>query len=117
MIEHVLSQKIREYAPKTALEQENVLQELMQCFVLSSLGRAGFFSEAAFHGGTFLRIVHNLNRFSEDLDFVLKSPAEAFQWEHYLDRVLRDSREEGIHFEFSAAHTPKAATGMTSSGM
>lgn len=99
MIEDVLTQKIREYAPASAIEQENVLQEMMQHFVLSSLGRAGFFSEAAFHGGTCLRIIHKLDRFSEDLDFVLKKPTNAFQWQRYLDRVLRDCRQEGIQFE------------------
>jgi len=42
MIEELLSQKIQEYAPANAIEQENVLQEIMQHFVLSSLGRSGF---------------------------------------------------------------------------
>ena len=99
MIEDVLNHKIREYAPASVLEQENVLQEIIQHFVLSSLSRCGFFKEAAFHGGTFLRIVHKIDRFSEDLDFVLKEPADAFQWQRYLDRVLQDCRQEGIHFE------------------
>ena len=99
MIEDVFNQKIREYAPATVIEQENVLQEMMQHFILSSLGRSGFFKEAAFHGGTFLRIVHNLNRFSEDLDFVLKKPADEFQWQQHLNRVLADCTETGIDFE------------------
>jgi len=99
MIEDVLSQKIREYAPASAIEQESVLQELMQHFVLSSLSRAGFFADAAFHGGTFLRIIHRLDRFSEDLDFVLKKPMNAFPWQQYLEKVQNDCRQEGIHFE------------------
>lgn len=99
MIEDVLTQKIQEYAPATAIEQENVLQEIMQHFVLNSLSRSGFFKDAAFQGGTFLRIIHKLNRFSEDLDFVLKKPAETFQWERHLNRVVADCTQEGIHFE------------------
>jgi predicted nucleotidyltransferase component of viral defense system len=109
MIEDVLTQKIREYAPSTAIEQENVLQEMMQHFVLSSLGRAGFFNEAAFHGGTFLRIVHHLNRFSEDLNFVLKKPAGEFQWQRYLNRVVKDCTAEGIHFELQDKSTADSA--------
>ncbi len=101
MIEDALAQKIREYGPATAIEQENILQEIMQQFVLTSLGRAGFFLEAAFHGGTFLRIVHKLDRFSEDLDFVLKKPEKTFQWSRFLDPVIRDCRQEGIHFELA----------------
>jgi len=40
MIKDALNDKIREYDPKNAVEQENVLQELMQLFVLASLIRA-----------------------------------------------------------------------------
>lgn len=55
MISDVLKSKIEEYAPTNALEQENVLQEIMQHYVLASLSRAGIFSEIIFHGGTCLR--------------------------------------------------------------
>ena len=71
MIEETLSERIRDYGSSNALEQENVLQELLQHFVLAALSRAGFFAEAAFHGGTCLRILYGMNRFSEDLDFLL----------------------------------------------
>ena len=37
-----------------------------------ALSRAGFFRVAAFQGGTCLRILYGLERFSEDLDFVLE---------------------------------------------
>jgi len=99
MIGDVLRNKIKEYAPSNALEQENVLQELMQHYVLASLSRARLFSLAAFHGGTCLRILYGMNRFSEDLDFVLKEPDEKFKWESYLDKIRCDCEAEGIHFE------------------
>ena len=66
MLDRVLSARIRDYAPANSVEQENVLQELMQHYVLSSLSRAGLFAEAMFRGGTCLRIVYGMNRFSED---------------------------------------------------
>ena len=72
MLDRILNVRLRDYAPANPVEQENVLQELMQHYVLSSLSRAGLFSEAMFHGGTCLRIVCGMNRFSEDLDFLLK---------------------------------------------
>lgn len=99
MIADLLTTRIREYAPANALEQENVLQELMQHYVLASLSREGLFSEAMFHGGTCLRIVYGMSRFSEDLDFLLKAPDPAFRWGRFLDRVRRDCVEEGIEFE------------------
>jgi hypothetical protein len=99
MIEDILSEKIKEYHPANALDQENVLQELLQHFVLVGLARAGLFRLAEFHGGTFLRIVHGLDRFSEDLDFVLKRKDSRFAWEKYLDRIVPDLSHEGIRFE------------------
>ena len=99
MLARVLSTRIREYAPANPVEQENVLQELMQHYVLSSLSRAGLFAEAMFHGGTCLRIVFAMNRFSEDLDFLLKRPNPDFRWQGYLESVRRDCAQEGISFE------------------
>ncbi len=99
MIEKILEERIREYAPHNEIEQENVLLESMQFLVLSALAKADFFKDAVFHGGTSLRMLHGLKRFSEDLDFLLKAPNPAFDLGGYLDRVARDCRAEGIAFE------------------
>lgn len=109
MIEKVLGEKLRQYAPKNAVDQENVLSELLQHFVLVGLSRAGFFGVAQFHGGTFLRIFHGLDRFSEDLDFVLKEDVGAFDWKKFLNRTCRYLSQEGIQFEV----TDKSKTGGT----
>lgn len=94
-----LAARLRDYAPANALEQEAVLRELLQGFVLAALSRAGFFDEALFHGGTCLRLVHDLARFSEDLDFLLKRADPAFRWTRYLEAVSRDCAMQGIRFE------------------
>ncbi|NLF85987.1 MAG: nucleotidyl transferase AbiEii/AbiGii toxin family protein [Lentisphaerae bacterium] len=99
MLDRMLSAKLREYAPANAVEQDNVLQEVMQHYVLASLARAGLFTDAIFHGGTCLRIVNQLSRFSEDLDFLLKRPDPAFRWQGYLEAVRKDCAQEGIVFE------------------
>lgn len=99
MIEKVLRQRLEEYRPKNAMEQEQALIEMLHSYVLSSLSRAGFFREAMFHGGTCLRILHQLPRFSEDLDFLLKQPRTDFLWGPFLEQVRRDCTEEGLIFE------------------
>ena len=99
MIKDLLAARLREYAPANALEQEHALAEIMQHYVLASLARAGFFSHAAFHGGTCLRILHAMNRFSEGLDFVLKAPDASFDWEPFLARIRRDCADEGIRVD------------------
>jgi len=99
MIQEVLKTRLEEYAPRNPVEQENVLQETMQHYILASLSKLGLFSEAVFHGGTCLRIFHDMQRFSEDLDFMLKAPNAHFKWKKYLDGVRRDCEGEGIDFE------------------
>ena len=99
MIGDLLRERIRQYAPANAVEQDNVLQEIMQHFVLAGLSRSGFFSPAAFHGGTCLRILYGTSRFSEDLDFLLRAPAPGFAWGKYLEEVRDDCLAQGIRFE------------------
>ena len=99
MLSDVLQARIREYAPANAIEQETMLAELMQHYVLASLSRSGLFSSAMFHGGTCLRICHGMNRFSEDLDFLLKRPDREFAWEPHLRRIVEDCAAEGLSVE------------------
>jgi predicted nucleotidyltransferase component of viral defense system len=111
MIHRVLEEKIKEYPITSVLDQENVLQEIVQQVVLASLSRAGLFSKAqgVFHGGTCLRIVHGMNRFSEDLDFFLKRPDPGFTWQGYLEHVVRDGKGEGLNFSLQARAEDKTA--------
>ena len=69
----MIQQKLLAYECKTVLDQENALKEIAQEIALMSLSRSGFFRVAAFQGGTCPRILYGLERFSEDLDFVLES--------------------------------------------
>lgn len=48
----------------------------------------GFFNEAAFYGGTCLRIFHELQRFSEDLDFSLLAPNDNFEFTQYFQPIV-----------------------------
>ena len=60
---------VEELHPQNKFQRENAQREVMQKIVLTGLYRGGFFKHAAFYGGTCLRIFHDLNRFSEDMDF------------------------------------------------
>ena len=109
MIDDVLRTRFEQYAPANASEQENMLKETMQHYILASLSKHGLFSEAIFHGGTCLRIINGMQRFSEDLDFLLKAPAPHFRWQKYLSRVQRDCASEGIEFESQDRDSCEAA--------
>jgi len=51
--------------------EKNILSEYLQTQILLILSLSSFNSSLSFLGGTCLRFVHNINRFSEDLDFDL----------------------------------------------
>ncbi len=59
------------------------LREIMQEIALLGLYRGKFFEHAAFYGGTALRIIYGLERFSEDLDFSLLKPDDSFSLDKY----------------------------------
>ena len=98
MIE-LLRQRMDTYALKNKIEEEYALREIVQETVLYALARGGFFNVAAFQGGTSLRIVHGMQRFSEDLDFILQKPTPSFVWKPYLDSILEVLEEYGLRCE------------------
>ena len=80
----VIEQMLRKYDSKNIYDQKNAMKEVMQEIVLYGLSRAGFFREAAFYGGTALRIFYGLDRFSEDLDFSLMTSNPNFDLKAYF---------------------------------
>ena len=64
-------------------DHKNALKEIVQEIALLGLFRSGFFNNAAFYGGTALRIFHGLDRFSEDLDFSLLTHEKDFNLSKY----------------------------------
>ena len=71
---NIIDQMLSHYEINNTNDEINALKEIIQELVLSGLSRGGFFNEAAFYGGTALRIFYKLDRFSEDLDFSLLKP-------------------------------------------
>lgn len=86
----IYDQMLAAYPQQTAQHQHNARIEVAQQIVLAGLARSDFFSKAAFYGGTCLRIFHNLQRFSEDMDFSLMQTDEAFAWEAYFPYIERE---------------------------
>lgn len=97
----VIQQKLLTYQCQTVLDQENALKEIAQEIALMALSRAGFFRVAAFQGGTCLRILYGLERFSEDLDFVLEMPDKNFNWEEYIKSMREEFSVYGYTLEIA----------------
>ena len=72
------------------------LREILQEIALLGLWRSKFFERAAFYGGTALRILHGLDRFSEDLDFSLLAPKPDFDLARYSEALQAEMRSFGF---------------------
>jgi len=72
------------------------LREILQEIVLYALSDAGFFNHALFYGGTALRILYALPRFSEDLDFSLLKPDPSFDLSKYEKAVVGTLKTYGF---------------------
>jgi len=98
MIE-IIQHKLDSYNVSNPVEEEQATKEIMQEIALYGLWRAGFFKVAAFQGGSGLRILHGLPRFSEDLDFMLQTPDPEFGWSGFLTKLLECFEEYGLQSE------------------
>ena len=82
-----IEQLLRDVADPIA--GRNLVREYLQAKILESLQRAGAMIPLAFHGGTALRFLFAIPRFSEDLDFALEKPGAGYDFRAYL-RFIRD---------------------------
>lgn len=83
----LIQQRLENYHCAHLLEQEHAIKEITQEIALMALAQTNFFQLAEFQGGTALRIVYGLPRFSEDLDFVLRTKDPTFTWQPYLEKI------------------------------
>ena len=95
----LIQRRLDEYGATNPVEEERATKEIIQEIALYALWHAGFFEVAAFQGGTSLRILHHLSRFSEGLDFMLKEPDPSFEWSGYLEALLKCFEEFGLRSE------------------
>lgn len=83
-----ISKMLERYDLSTEEKAYEALREILQEIVLLGLADAGFFDKAVFYGGTALRILYGLPRFSEDLDFSLLEKDESFDLSIYESAVI-----------------------------
>ncbi|HAJ56613.1 MAG TPA: hypothetical protein DCL35_02460 [Candidatus Omnitrophica bacterium] len=73
----------------------NIMREYVQAYILRILQDKGFFHYAAFVGGTALRFIYGLPRFSEDLDFSMERKDKAYSFGDLLKAVESGLRSAG----------------------
>jgi len=81
------------------MQANNAVREYLQARILGCLQRVGAMVPLAFQGGTALRLLYALPRFSEDLDFALERPQAGYDLRRYLLAVRTELAAEGYGIE------------------
>ena len=103
----VIGEMLKSYQVDNIYDRKNAMKEIMQEIVLCGLSRAGFFKEAAFYGGTALRIFYGLDRFSEDLDFSLEQINLDFDLCSYFPVLEKEVKAFGLNVEIQEKQKTK----------
>ena len=86
-------------ASPTPAQARNVAREYLQARILGCLQRAGAMIPLAFHGGTALRFLYAIPRYSEDLDFALERRTAHYDFRAYLSAIRSELVAEGYTLE------------------
>lgn len=78
-------------------DEDNAIKEIIQSISLLGLFRGKFFDKACFYGGTALRILYQLDRFSEDMDFCLIEKDLNFSLKPYFGSIYSELERFGFN--------------------
>lgn len=93
----LIDQMLQKYEINSENDLLNALKEVFQEITLLGLYRGGFFNKAVFYGGTSLRILYGLNRFSEGLDFSLLEENNSFSIDRYFPFITEEFEALGVN--------------------
>ena len=98
---NILQNMLSKYNIRNTTDETNAMKEIIQEIVICGLSRGNFFDEAAFYGGTALRIFYGLNRFSEELDFALLKPNKEFDLTKYFPFIEKEVQSYGLNLNIT----------------
>ena len=91
-----IARMLARYDCRRVEDSVRALREILHEIALLGLWRGKFFEKAAFYGGTALRILYGMDRYSEDLDFSLLRPLSDFDMARYSDALQKEIRSFGF---------------------
>jgi len=101
-----IRQILATYEIRSLEDSLRALREVMQEIALLGLWRSKFFEKAAFYGGTALRVLYGLDRFSEDLDFSLLEKSKRFDLAVYSEALKKELASFGFVVEIESRAKP-----------
>jgi hypothetical protein len=102
MKEHL--QRLMETQPSD--QRKNVAREYLQARILGFIQERKGFASWIFHGGTALRFLFDLPRFSEDLDFSLATPQAKSAFQEMIEGIGRSFQGEGYAVDLKYSGRP-----------
>ena len=101
---------LEKYSCRNRDDYINALREILQKVTLLGMWRSKFFEHAAFYGGSALRILYGLDRFSEDMDFSLLKPDPSFLMEFRGEALKREISSFGFNMSFHPGYRTERST-------
>jgi predicted nucleotidyltransferase component of viral defense system len=95
-VNEAISRMLSRYDCRRVEDYMRALREILQEIALLGLWRSKFYEKAAFYGGTALRTLYGIDRYSEDLDFSLIKPMPDFDLARYADSLQKEIRSFGF---------------------
>ncbi len=89
-------------ATSDPMSARHVAREYLQARILGSMQHTGAMIPLAFHGGTALRFLYQIPRYSEDLDFALEQSAAAYDFNGMMQAIQSDLRAENYPVDVRA---------------
>ena len=103
-------QSLLPYYPQAIAGQasfhKHILKEYIELLALEHLSQTQYAAKIVFIGGTNLRIIHGIDRFSEDLDFDCKNLSEE-EFLKMTDMLVGYLRGNGLQVELRDKDNPK----------
>lgn len=92
------------------VSKANIMREYLQIYALRTIFEKGRFTQVAFVGGTALRLIQSLPRFSEDLDFSLINNL-GYEFEKMINEIKQAfvSANYAINIKLNSERTVHAA--------
>jgi predicted nucleotidyltransferase component of viral defense system len=96
IVNEAIARMLTRYERRRVEDNVRALREILQEIALLGLWRSRFFERAALYGGTALRILYGMDRYSEDLDFSLLKPRVNFNISRYSEALQKEIRSFGF---------------------
>ncbi len=77
----------------------NRVREYLQAYFLNIIYKNKFYQNLVFTGGTALRFIYKIRRFSEDVDFSLSAKAKNYNFTDIMKSILREFKLAGYDLE------------------